>query len=315
MNILITGAAGFIGFHTSRALIGLGHKVIGVDTLNDYYDPKLKEARLRQLSGPLFEFEKLDITEHEALLALAMRHGVQTIIHLAAQPGVRYSLINPFAYTKNNVDGHMSALEVCRKLPSFERLIYASSSSVYGANTKVPYSEDDVADSPVSLYAATKRSCEIISESYYNLFKLPMIGLRFFTVYGPWGRPDMAPFIFTKAIMEGKPIELFNHGKMERDFTYIDDVVSGIVASISSSRVDNRIYNLGNHKSEKLLDFVRTLENVIGKKAEVVLKDMEPGDVVKTYADITRSEAELGFKPKTDIGIGLKAFVDWYATY
>ncbi len=312
MNILITGVAGFIGFHTAHHMLKMGHKVIGVDTLNNYYDPKLKEARLKQLKNPLFIFENLDILEHEALQLLANTHKVQIVIHLAAQPGVRYSLINPFAYARNNVDGHLSILEICRNLRSFERLIYASSSSVYGSNTKTPYSEEDVVDSPVSLYAATKRSCELISQSYYHLYKLPMIGLRFFTVYGPWGRPDMAPFIFTKSIMENRAIELFNNGEMERDFTYIDDIIKGIIACLDSSRVDNRIYNLGNHKSEKLMDFVRILERITGKTAQIHLKDMQPGDVVRTYADIRRAQAELGFNPQTDIREGLKAFVDWY---
>ncbi|MCE2991589.1 MAG: GDP-mannose 4,6-dehydratase [Candidatus Jidaibacter sp.] len=312
MNVLITGVAGFIGFHTANKLLLQGHRVFGVDSIGDYYDPKLKLARLKLLESPNFEFLKLDINETSKLLEFARNNNVQIIIHLAAQPGVRYSLTDPFAYSKSNVNGHLSVLEVCRNLPSFERLIYASSSSVYGNNTKVPYSESDPVDSPASLYAATKRSCEVISESYWNLFKMPMIGLRFFTVYGPWGRPDMAPFIFTKSILEGKPIELFNHGAMERDFTYVDDIVDGVIACISSSQVDNRIYNLGNHKPIKLEQFVKTLEKCIGIKATIVYKDMQQGDVVKTFADISRAKSELGFAPDTTIETGLQAFVDWY---
>ncbi|MDF3047344.1 MAG: nucleotide sugar epimerase [Candidatus Midichloriaceae bacterium] len=311
-NILITGVAGFIGFHTANKLLLQGHRVFGVDFIGDYYDPALKLARLKLLENPNFVFQKLDINETNKLLEFARNNNIQIIIHLAAQPGVRYSLIDPFAYSRSNLNGHLSVLEVCKNLPSFERLIYASSSSVYGNNTKVPYSETDPVDSPASLYAATKRSCEVISESYWNLFKIPMIGLRFFTVYGPWGRPDMAPFIFTKSIFEGKPIELFNHGNMERDFTYIDDIVNGVIACISSSQVDNRIYNLGNHKPIKLEDFVNTLENCIGIKAAIVYKEMQQGDVVKTFADISRAESELRFAPTTAIETGLQRFVDWY---
>ncbi len=316
MNILITGVAGFIGFHTASALLLRGHKVIGVDNLNSYYDPKLKTARLELLKKrSQFEFAQLDITIPELLLEIAIKNEIQIIIHLAAQPGVRYSLVDPFAYTRNNVDGQLSILEICRKLTTLKRLIYASSSSVYGANAKVPYSESDPVDNPMSLYAATKRSCELIAESYYNLFKIPMIGLRFFTVYGPWGRPDMAPYIFTRAIFDDEPISLFNHGKMERDFTYIDDIVSGIVAAIDSERTDNRIYNLGNHRPVSLLDFVDTIKSIIGKPISIAFKDIEPGDVVRTYADIALAQEELGFEPKTKLKDGLKEFIKWFSEY
>jgi UDP-glucuronate 4-epimerase len=314
MSILITGAAGFIGFHTAQALLKLGHKIIGVDNLNNYYDPSFKKARLELLKkNTNFEFSCLDVTDFNPLLDLASKNNVQIIIHLAAQPGVRYSLIDPFAYTKNNVDGQLSILEVCRNLSSLKRLVYASSSSVYGANTKVPYSEVDPVNSPISLYAATKRSCELISESYRHLFAIPMIGLRFFTVYGPWGRPDMAPFIFTKSIFEDKPIDLFNYGKMERDFTYIDDIVNGIIGALESKHTDNRVYNLGNHNPISILEFVNTLENIINKKAKVNLKSIEPGDVVRTYADIELAHRELGFEPKTKLEDGLRELVHWFS--
>lgn len=317
MAILLTGAAGFIGFHTAKKLITLGYTVFGVDNLNDYYDVSLKQARIKELSQlENFKFYDLDILELQALKALCSDHNIKRIIHLAAQPGVRYSIENPFAYTRNNIEGHLSILELCRSLmPNLDRLIYASSSSVYGSNEKVPYSEEDPVCNPVSLYAATKRADELISESYHSLYKIPCIGLRFFTVYGPYGRPDMAPFIFTKAILEGKPIDLFNNGEMERDFTYVDDIVSGICGALKSERLDNRIYNLGNNKPVKLREFVETLESVTGKSAIVNLKPMQQGDVVRTYADISRAQDELGFEPSTDLRHGLVSFVEWFRNY
>ena len=317
MNILLTGAAGFIGFHVAGKLLDLGHTVIGVDNINDYYDTKLKESRIAALGvHQEFYFHKLDILETAALYELCTEHNVSVIIHLAAQPGVRYSIANPFAYTRNNIDGHLSILELARKMmPALDRLIYASSSSVYGSNTKTPYHEDDPVCAPVSLYAATKRADELITESYHSLYGIPSIGLRFFTVYGPYGRPDMAPFIFTRAIMEGKSIDLFNNGDMQRDFTYVDDIVSGVCGALNSKRTDNRIYNLGNHTPVKLMEFVRTLEKVTGKSASLNMKPMQQGDVLSTYADISRAQTELAYQPQTNLEAGLTRFVEWYKKY
>jgi UDP-glucuronate 4-epimerase len=322
MTVLITGAAGFIGFSTSQALLARGERVIGIDNLNDYYSVALKEARLAELGRlPGFGFEHLDIAERGALSALVGRHGdVDRVIHLAAQAGVRYSLVNPHAYVSANIAGQLEVLEACRRLPRLRHLVFASSSSVYGGNTKLPFSIADRVDTPHSLYAATKKADELMSYCYAHLYRLPMTALRFFTVYGPWGRPDMAAWIFTEAILAGRPIRLFNHGKMRRDFTYIDDIVAGVLAALERPPADDgappyRLYNLGNHRSEELTHFVALLEAALGRKATIELAPMEPGDVPATYADISETTRDLGFRPTTPIGQGLPRFVAWYRAY
>ena len=323
MTVLVTGAAGFIGFNTSRKLLDRGEKVVGIDNLNDYYDVSLKEARLEILSKyDNFEIERADIADREAVEALTSRRSdIDRVIHLAAQAGVRYSLINPYAYMLSNLDGHVVLLEACRRLPNLHHFVYASSSSVYGANTKLPFSVEDRVDHPVSLYAATKKSMEMISESYASMFAMPLTGLRFFTVYGPWGRPDMAAFIFTRKILASEPIEVFNHGDMRRDFTFIDDIVSGVVgcldgpAELADGKMPHRVYNIGNHKSEKLMDFIGILENALGHKAEIDFQPMQQGDVKETYADIEATRRDFGFEPKTPITEGIPKFIDWYREF
>jgi UDP-glucuronate 4-epimerase len=324
MAILVTGAAGFIGFHVSKALLDRGEPVIGIDDLNAYYDPKLKQARLAQLKGRNgFSFHKIDISAREDMLALAgAEPGIDGVVHLAAQAGVRYSLENPYAYVQTNVMGHLTVMEACRRLPNLKHLVYASSSSVYGGNTKMPFSVDDPVDRPVSLYAATKRADELMAHCYGHLYGLPMTGLRFFTVYGPWGRPDMSAYIFAKAIFEGKPIRVFNHGKMRRDFTFVDDIVAGVVAALDrppraagNGEVPHKVYNLGNHRSEDLMHFIGVLEQACGKEAIKVFEDMQPGDVPETFADIAASQRDLGFMPKTGIEEGLPRFVAWLRDY
>lgn len=315
--ILVTGAAGFIGFHTAKHLLAAGRKVVGVDNLNDYYDVNLKQARLDQLlEHPNFSFTKLNIADRPAMEKCWQDHGgFYEVIHLAAQAGVRYSLTNPFAYVESNIQGQMVLLELCRHQADFKQLVYASSSSVYGANTKLPFSIHDAVDHPVSLYAATKRSCELLTESYSRLYNITATGLRFFTVYGPWGRPDMAMFIFTKAILEGQPIDVYNNGDMRRDFTYIDDIVSGVVACLdhpSQNAPPHQIFNLGNNNSEPLPKLIQTIEQAVGKKAITQNKPMQPGDVQDTYADIKASQDILSFSPKTNISEGVPKFVDWY---
>ena len=321
MTILVTGAAGFIGFHVCQALLARGETVLGVDNLNDYYDVSLKEGRLAQLTEqPSFTFLRLDISDKDAILALADSHPeIRGIINLAAQAGVRYSLIDPYAYVQANVLGHLVMMELARRLPKLEHFVYASSSSVYGGNTDIPFSVQDRVDKPVSLYAATKRSDELMGHTYAHLYRIPMSGLRFFTVYGPWGRPDMAAFIFTKAILEEKPIKIFNHGDMRRDFTYVDDIVAGVLATLDTPPQDggvghppHRVFNLGNHKPEDLLHFVELLEGSCGRKAIRELHPIQPGDVKETYADIAESQAILGFQPKTSLEQGLERFVGWY---
>ncbi len=323
MTILVTGAAGFIGFHVATALLRRGEAVVGVDSLNDYYDVRLKEARLaelRQLKG--FAFEKVELAERGAFAAVLDRHsGVDRVVHLAAQAGVRYSLTNPHAYISANIVGQLEVLEACRRAPGLKHLVFASSSSVYGGNTKLPFAVEDPVDTPQSLYAASKKADELMGYCYSHLYRIPMTGLRFFTVYGPWGRPDMAAWIFTEAILAGKPISLFNHGKMRRDFTYIDDIVAGVLDCLAKPPVDSgteppfRIYNLGNHRSEELLRFVEVLETAIGAKAVRTLLPMQPGDVPATYADIEASRRDFGFDPKTGIDEGLPRFVAWYRQY
>lgn len=319
---LVTGCAGFIGYHTSKRLLDLGYVVLGYDDINDYYSPALKQARISSLQeNELFHFKRDCITNFQSLQSFIKPYKDQLIyiVHLAAQAGVRYSVDNPFAYGKSNLTGHLSLLEIARWLPNLEHMVYASSSSVYGANEKLPFSVDDVTDTPMSLYAATKKSGEMLSYSYSHLYKLKLTGLRFFTVYGPWGRPDMAAYIFTKAILAGKPIQVYNYGKMRRNFTYIDDVVDGITRCLfmptDINASDSRVYNIGNQRSEKLLDFIKVIEGCLGKKADVQLKPLQLGDVPDTIADITTSTQDFGFVPKTNIDIGLQKFVTWICNY
>lgn len=322
MAILLTGAAGFIGFHVAQALLARGDEVIGIDNLNDYYDPKLKHARLDQLQGRKgFRFYQADISDVDAVQQAVAGTDVRRIVHLAAQAGVRYSLVNPYAYIRANVLGHTVMLELARHLPKCEHLVYASSSSVYGGNTKLPFAVEDRVDSPVSLYAATKKADELLSHAYAHLFRFPQTGLRFFTVYGPWGRPDMALYIFTKAIFEGRPIQVFNNGDMQRDFTYIDDIVDGIVRTLDNPPPPDeqgrpyRLYNIGNNRPEPLMRLIEVLEQAIGRKAEKQLMPMQPGDVKATYADITAISRDVGFSPTTPIDVGVPRFVDWYRRY
>jgi UDP-glucuronate 4-epimerase len=321
MYVLVTGAAGFIGSHLCERLLAQGVGVLGVDNLNTYYDPALKAARLARLEGrPGFRFVQADISDRDAMFALESDCAQVThVVHLAAQAGVRYSLIDPYAYVSSNVMGQVVVCELARRLPKLEHLVYASSSSVYGSNKKTPFSVEDRVDNPDSLYAATKRSDELIARTYAHLWKLPSTGLRFFTVYGPWGRPDMAYFSFTKAISEGRPITVFNNGEMWRDFTYIDDIIDGITAVMGKAPSDvtppHRVYNLGNNKSEKLTRFVEVLEQAIGRKAEIEHAPMQPGDVPATYADIDQSRDDFGYSPKTTIDEGLPRFVAWYKDF
>jgi UDP-glucuronate 4-epimerase len=318
MNVLVTGAAGFIGSHVCHALLSAGMSVTGVDSINDYYDVRLKEARLDRLTQRAgFRFLKCDFSDRDAMLPLA-GDGFTHIVHLGAQPGVRYSLINPYAYVTANVMGHVVMLELARQIKTLKNVVYASSSSVYGGNTKVPFAVGDPVETPQSLYAATKRTDELISHTYAHLYGLPQIGLRFFTVYGPWGRPDMAPFLFTKAMLAGEPIRVFNNGEMWRDFTYIDDIVAGILAAMQlppAATPPHKVYNLGNNKSEKLMDFIAALENALGIKAQILFEPMQPGDVTSTYADITDTARELGFAPTTPIATGVPKFVAWYRDF
>jgi UDP-glucuronate 4-epimerase len=311
--ILVTGVAGFIGFHVTKALCERGEEVVGIDNVCDYYDPLLKRARLRLLNDfKGFHFYEADITDHAFATSLFNRHSISKICHLAAQAGVRYSLTNPFAYQKSNNEGFLSIIE-CARRHRVENFVYASSSSVYGANTALPFSETDRVDAPVSLYAATKRANELVAHCYSRLFGLPCSGLRFFTVYGPWGRPDMALFIFTKAILSGETIDVFNNGDMRRNFTFIDDIVNGVLLVLETP-LPNEIYNIGNNKAEKLLDFIEEIERHCGKKAVRRFLPMQPGDVPVTIADITKIE-KLGYAPLTDISEGVKKFVDWYRDY
>jgi UDP-glucuronate 4-epimerase len=320
MKVLLTGAAGFIGYHVSQALLARGDEVVGIDNLNSYYEVSLKEARLAQLQAQKgFAFEKLDIADREAMLALGAKYpGVTHVVHLAAQAGVRHSLTDPYTYITSNVMGQVIMLELARKFSKLEHFVYASSSSVYGGNTKLPFSVDDETEQPNSLYAATKKADELIGHTYAHLYGVPSTGLRFFTVYGPWGRPDMAAFLFTRAILAGEPISVFNHGEMWRDFTYVDDIVAGILAAVArrpSSKPPHAVYNLGNHKSEKLTDFIALIEKSLGRKATYKLEPMQPGDVARTYADIEASRRDLGFEPKTPIAEGIPRFIKWYTDY
>jgi UDP-glucuronate 4-epimerase len=329
MPILVTGAAGFIGHALTRALMQRGEHVIGIDSLNAYYDPALKQARLADL-GALgqgrFDFAALDFADHEALDAALSAHDIGQIVHLGAQAGVRYSIDNPRAYVQSNLVGHLNLLELARhrKVGQF---VYASSSSVYGNSVDVPFSVDQRVDHPVSLYAATKKADELMSETYAHLYRLPMTGLRFFTVYGPWGRPDMALWKFTRAILQGQPIDVYNHGDMRRDFTYIDDIIAGVLAVIDTPPADDgavkpggsisphRIYNIGNNQPEPLGRMIDVIEAACGKPAIRNMLPMQPGDVYQTYADISAIAADLGYAPTTGIDTGIPRFVDWYRAY
>ncbi len=315
-RILLTGAAGFVGFHVTEALLDAGATVLGLDNLTPYYDPALKQARLdRLLPRNGFSFGQIDIADYDAVQAAFVGFRPQVVIHLAAQAGVRYSLENPRAYASANLDGFLSILEACRHNP-VDHLVYASSSSVYGANAKVPFSEHDGADHPVSLYAATKRANELMAHSYSHLYGIPTTGLRFFTVYGPWGRPDMAYFKFTKAILEGRPIDVYAEAQMSRDFTYVDDVVDAVVAVLDRPPAGlvppARIYNIGNNRPVRLGDFVDILERLLGVEAHRLYEPMHPSDVERTYADLTLIQRDFGFSPQTSVEQGLERFVDWY---
>ncbi|MFO1109789.1 MAG: NAD-dependent epimerase [Bradyrhizobium sp.] len=322
-TILVTGAAGFIGFHVARRLLAEGRTVVGIDNLNDYYDPALKAARLNLLrNDPGFLFEATDLADRAAIKRLFAGHRFARVVHLAAQAGVRYSIDHPHVYAESNLEGFINVLEGCRHY-GCEHLVYASSSSVYGANTKLPFSVSDKTDHPISLYAATKKANELIAHSYSHLFRLPVTGLRFFTIYGPWGRPDMAIFLFTKSILAGTPIKLFNHGKMRRDFTYIDDVTRVVSKLVDHSPADGgqalgapaRVYNVGNHHPEELTHVVALLEKELGRPAVREMLPMQPGDVSETFADVTDLMRDTGFRPQTPIEDGLRHFVAWYRDY
>lgn len=321
--VLVTGAAGFIGFHTALKLLQAGRSVVGIDNLNDYYDVQLKKDRLQELDNfQNFTFVKDDVADKNAMELMWNKHGpFKEVVHLAAQAGVRYSLENPYSYITSNCMGHLTVMEMCRHTEGFKHLVYASSSSVYGGNEKLPYSTKDPVDKPISLYAATKRADELMSHTYSHLFNIPQTGLRFFTVYGPWGRPDMALFIFTKAILEGKPLPVFNHGQMRRDFTYIDDIVDGVLGALQNppskdgDEASCRVLNIGNSKSEDLMDFIGIIEDTLGKKASFDFKDMQPGDVKETYADVSETSELTGFSPKTSISQGIPRFIAWYKDY
>lgn len=325
--ILITGVAGFIGFFAARELLEQGEQVVGLDCLTDYYDVELKHARLELLQKYKdFTFEQLDISDFETLLEISKKHGAfDKILHLAAQAGVRYSIEAPFEYAKSNLYGHLAMLEFAREQSDLKHFVYASSSSVYGGNTKQPFSENDKVDLPLSIYAATKRSDELMTQAYSHLFGIPATGLRFFTVYGPWGRPDMAYFSFTKDILEGRPITINNHGDMKRDFTWIDDCVDGVLSALNIPPKVNgkycigdaphRVVNLGNNKPEQLLYFIELIEQALGKTTEKIMGGMAPGDVKETYADIDVAKELYGYNPRTSLSVGIPEFVEWYLGY
>ena len=330
MTILVTGAAGFIGAAVSRALLMRGDRVVGIDNFEPYYDVALKHARIADIragaGGEGFAFERCDFSDREALASCLEGRSIERIVHLGAQPGVRYSIENPHVYATANIVGHLNMLEYARH-NAIGHMVYASSSSVYGGNEKVPFSVEDRTDHPVSLYAATKRADELISESYASLYRLPQTGLRFFTVYGPWGRPDMMPWLFTSAILEGRPIQVFNHGKMQRDFTYIDDIVAGVIACLDhppaddgaqkpgGSHAPHAIYNIGNNRSEELMKVIGIIEDACGRKAEIEMRGMQKGDVERTYADISAMERDFGYRPTTPVEAGFPKFVAWYRDY
>lgn len=323
-NLLVTGAAGFIGFHLCQRLLDRGDTVIGIDNINDYYDISLKHARLDLLKGREgFTFKKLDLADREGMNQLFAEGNFQRVAHLAAQAGVRYSLKNPYAYLDSNLVGFLNILEGCRH-SQIQHLVYASSSSVYGENKKIPFSVEDNVDYPVSLYAATKKANELIAHSYSHLYNIPSTGLRFFTVYGPWGRPDMAMFIFTKAILEDKPIDVFNYGKMQRDFTYIDDIVEGVIRTLDripqpgenpQTTAPYKVYNIGNNQPVELLHLIEVLEATLGKPAIKNFMPIQPGDVPMTYADVDALIQDVNFQPNTSIEVGVQRFVEWYRSY
>ena len=329
MRVLVTGAAGFIGFSLIRELLGRGDDVVGIDNLNDYYSVSLKEARRDGLiaqGGNRFAFERVDFADRHALDTALAPHRFDRVVHLGAQAGVRFSIENPHAYVTANLVGHLNLLEVARHR-GLEHMVYASSSSVYGGNTKLPFSVDDRVDHPLSLYAATKKADELMSETYAHLYRLPLTGLRFFTVYGPWGRPDMMLWLFTSAILEGRPIRVFNHGEMWRDFTHIDDIVAGVLAALDNPPPDDgavkpggstkphRIYNIGNNRSEHLMKVIGLIEAECGRTAEKIMLPMQPGDVARTYADIDAIAGDLGYVPATTVDVGVPAFIRWYREY
>ena len=314
MKILVTGAAGFIGFHLCKSLLDDGYEVLGIDNINDYYDPNLKLTRLEQLKPyKNFTFEKVDIADRESITQSFKSFNPRKVVNLAAQAGVRYSIENPYAYMDSNLVGFLNIIELCRH-NEVEGLIYASSSSVYGGNEKIPFSVEDRVDVPLALYGVTKRANELIAYSYSNLYGLHTTGLRYFTVYGPWGRPDMAMFIFTKKILAGEPIPVFNNGNMKRDFTYIDDIISGTRSAIDKN-YHCEVFNLGNHKSEELMYMISVIEDNLDKKAKIKFLPMQPGDVVESFADIDKSIEMLNYKPTTNIDVGIKNFIYWYKEY
>ena len=320
MTILVTGIAGFIGSHLAKNLLKRGEKILGIDNLSNYYDVNLKKDRLNNLKAyKNLTFENIDIANYEDLEKVIKQYKISKVCHLAAQAGVRYSLEAPMEYIKSNIVGHLNILEICRNL-NIKNLVYASSSSVYGGNTKVPFSIDDRVDTPVSLYAATKRADELMSYTYNHLYGINTIGLRFFTVYGPWGRPDMATWIFTKRIINGDPIEVYNNGVMERDFTYIDDIINGTISILDSCKEEtnqnfSKVYNIGNNKPENLLDFISIIEDYIGIKAIKIMKPLQKGDVANTYADISAIKSDFNFTPQTKLIEGVPKFIDWYKDY
>ncbi|MGB7442578.1 MAG: NAD-dependent epimerase [Coleofasciculaceae cyanobacterium] len=331
-RVLVTGAAGFIGFYLSQRLIARGDQVVGLDNINSYYDVSLKKDRLEQLQNQSgFSFCELDLADREGMSKLFAQQKFDLVAHLAAQAGVRYSITNPHAYVDSNLVGFVNILEGCRH-SQVKHLVFASSSSVYGANTKIPFAVEDNVDHPVSLYAATKKANELMAHTYSHLYALPTTGLRFFTVYGPWGRPDMAYFIFTKRILEGKPIDVFNHGKMQRDFTYIDDIIEGVVRTLDkipeanpnlseddinpgTAKAPYKVYNIGNNQPIELMRFIEVIEDCLGMKANKNMLDMQPGDVPITYADVDDLSQDVGFKPSTPIEVGIERFLDWYRSY
>jgi UDP-glucuronate 4-epimerase len=332
LKVLVTGAAGFIGYHTSQLLLARGYEVVGLDNLNSYYDVSLKQARLALLQKqPSFRFEKIDLVDRDAMAKLFARERFARVVHLAAQAGVRYSLESPHTYIDSNVMGTLNILEGCRH-NAVEHLVYASTSSVYGANTRMPFSVHEIADHPVSLYAATKRANELMAHNYSWIFKIPTTGLRFFTVYGPWGRPDMALFLFTRNILEGKPIDVFNNGHHKRDFTFVDDIAQGVVRACeriaqpdpkwnadapdpSSSSAPFRLYNIGNHEPVQLMRYIEVIEECLGRKAQKNFLPMQPGDVPETYADIDDLVRDVGYRPATALEVGVRRFVDWFCDY
>jgi UDP-glucuronate 4-epimerase len=320
MSVLLTGAAGFIGYHVAEALLARGERVIGLDCLTDYYDVRLKQARLERLAGqPAFTFHRLDLTDRDGMAALLARHGeIDRIVHLAAQAGVRHSMVDPYAYVASNVMGHLAVLEAARHAPKLVHLVYASSSSVYGANDRLPFAETDAVDTPLSLYAATKRADELMSHAYTHLFAIPQTGLRFFTVYGPWGRPDMAYYAFARAIVAGTPITVYEGGRLRRDFTYIDDIVAGVLGCLDrppEGAMPQRVLNIGNHRSEAVSDLIALLEAGLGRQALLRDAPRPRADVAETFADIDALAALTGFQPHTPLDVGIPRFVAWFKAW